>query len=267
MLSIINPVAFEIFGHEVRWYGIIIAVGILLAYQLAEREAKQRGLPKDIISDLVLWIVPAAIISARIYYVAFEWHYYQYHPAEIIAIWTGGIAIHGAILGGLLTLFIFCRYKQVSFFKMADILAPSLLLGQIIGRWGNFMNHEAHGGPTTLSFLQQLHLPQFIIDNMKIDGIYYHPTFLYESLWNMIGLLLIIIVLKKVVRHGEVFASYLIWYSIGRYFIEGMRTDSLMLTSTLRIAQVISIVIIVIAIIMIIYRRYKGYARLKYREA
>lgn len=263
MLHVIDPVAFNFFGHEVRWYGIIIAFGILIAYYLADKEAIKQHLPKDIMSDLIMWIVPAAIIGARIYYVAFEWSYYRQHPAEIIAIWSGGIAIHGAIIAGIITLIVFCYKKYVPFFTMADILAPSLMLGQIIGRWGNFFNHEAHGGETTLAFLQRLHLPQFIIDNMYIDNTYYHPTFLYESLWNLLGLIIIIFILRKILRRGEIFASYLIWYSVGRYFIEGMRTDALMLTSSLRIAQVISIVIIVMTIIMIIYRR-KHYQLDKY---
>lgn len=263
----LNRVAFELGPLTVYWYGIIIGTGVLLGWLLAQRESKKLGLGQDVLADLLLWAIPIAIISARIYYVLFEWSYYQKHPAEIIAIWNGGIAIHGAIIGGVITAFVFAKKKGVSFWKIADIVAPSLILGQAIGRWGNFMNQEAHGLEVSRGFLENLHLPKFIIDQMYINGAYYHPTFLYESTWDFIGFL-ILLSLRRIpaLKRGELFLSYLIWYSIGRFFVEGMRTDSLMLTNTLRIAQIVSIVLAVLAITLIFLRRWKGFARYNYSE-
>ncbi|UQD50983.1 prolipoprotein diacylglyceryl transferase [Bacillus methanolicus] len=260
----INPIAFELGPISVHWYGIIIGLGALLGLYLAIQECKKRGISPDILVDLVTFALPIAIISARAYYVLFEWNYYKNHLSEIPAIWNGGIAIHGGLIGAVVTAIIFTRIKKVSFWKLADITAPSILLGQAIGRWGNFINQEAHGGPVSKKFLERLHIPTFIIDQMNINGIYYHPTFLYESLWSLIGVVLLISLRKINLRRGELFLTYLIWYSIGRFYIEGMRTDSLMLTAYLRIAQVISIVIIAGSASLIIFRRIKGLSSKRY---
>jgi len=263
----LDPIAFQLGPIAVHWYGIILGTGALLGLLLAMNEAKRQGLNPDLFLDLVMFGVPISIIFARAYYVIFEWDYYKLHPADIIAVWKGGIAIHGALIGAILTAVVFTYVKKVSFWRIADIAAPGLILGQAIGRWGNFMNQEAHGGPTSLEFLQSLHLPDWIINQMYINGTYYHPTFLYESLWNFAGVIILLIIRRKLPLHrGELFLSYFIWYSIGRFFIEGMRTDSLMLTDTLRIAQVISIVIIAAAIVLWIARRKLGYANEKYGE-
>ncbi|MCY9020601.1 prolipoprotein diacylglyceryl transferase [Priestia megaterium] len=259
----LNPIAFHLGPLEVHWYGIIIGIGAFLGFLLASKEGKKRGISSETISDLLLLALPIAIITARIYYVLFEWSYYKDHPGEIIAIWHGGIAIHGGIIGSVLTAIWFCRKKNLSFWKMADVLAPSLLLGQAIGRWGNFMNQEAHGGPVTRQFLEALHLPDFIINQMYINGTYYHPTFLYESLWNIIGVLVLIVLRKSLLKRGEVFLTYLLWYSIGRFFIEGLRTDSLMLTSHIRIAQLVSFLCVLGSLILLWYRRKKGLATSK----
>jgi phosphatidylglycerol:prolipoprotein diacylglycerol transferase len=208
--------------------------------------------------DLILIALPISIISARIYYVIFEWDYFKQHPIEIPAVWNGGIAIHGGLIGAVVTAIIFSKKRKVSFWKLADITAPSILLGQAIGRWGNFVNQEAHGGPVSRAFLEDLHLPIFIINQMNINGIFYHPTFLYESLWSLIGVVILLALRKFNLCRGELFLTYAIWYSIGRFFIEGMRTDSLMLTDHLRIAQVISIVIIMCCIALMIFRRKSG---------
>ncbi|TWD97478.1 phosphatidylglycerol:prolipoprotein diacylglycerol transferase [Neobacillus bataviensis] len=253
----LNPIAFSLGPIQVHWYGIIIGSGLALALYLAIREANRRGLPKDTFADLMLWAIPIAIISARIYYVIFEWDYYADHPADIPKIWNGGIAIHGALIGSVITTIVFARKRGISFWKIADIAAPSIILGQAIGRWGNFMNQEAHGGEVTRSFLEGLHLPDFIINQMYINGTYYHPTFLYESVWDFIGFLLLILLRRVNFRRGELFLSYVIWYSIGRFFVEGLRTDSLMLGS-LRMAQTISIVLIVVALGILVYRRTKN---------
>jgi phosphatidylglycerol---prolipoprotein diacylglyceryl transferase len=262
----LNPIAFTLGPIQVHWYGIIIGSGLALALYLAIREGNKRGLPKETFADLMIWAIPISIICARIYYVLFEWGYYSKHLSEAPKIWHGGIAIHGAIIGGVLTVFFFGRSKGISFWKITDIAAPSLILGQAIGRWGNFMNQEAHGGPVSRAFLESLHLPKFIIDQMYIQGTYYHPTFLYESIWDITGFILLVLLRRVNLRRGELFMSYLIWYSIGRFFVEGMRTDSLMLTSTLRMAQMISIALVVLAIVIIIYRRKAGLADLRYQD-
>jgi phosphatidylglycerol:prolipoprotein diacylglycerol transferase len=262
----LNPIAFTLGPIQVHWYGIIIGSGLALALYLAIREGNKRGLPKETFADLMIWAIPIAIISARIYYVLFEWGYYSKHLSEAPQIWHGGIAIHGALIGSVLTVFFFSKARKISFWKITDIAAPSLILGQAIGRWGNFMNQEAHGGPVSRTFLENLHLPKFIINQMYINGQYYHPTFLYESVWDFIGFIGLVLLRKVNLRRGELFLSYLIWYSVGRFFIEGMRTDSLMLTSTLRMAQMISIALIVVAAGIIIYRRKAGLAELRYQD-
>ncbi|MBS4208400.1 prolipoprotein diacylglyceryl transferase [Bacillus sp. FJAT-50079] len=262
----INPVAIWLGPIPVHWYGIIIGVGIALSLYIAIRESDRLGLEKDLFADLMIWAIPIAIISARIYYVIFQWDYYSQNPGQIIQIWEGGIAIHGALIGAVLTAIVFARKKGVSFWKLADIAAPSIILGQAIGRWGNFINQEAHGGEVSRAFLENLHLPTFIIDQMYIEGAYYHPTFLYESIWNLLGFILLIFLRKVNLRRGELFLSYVIWYSIGRFFIEGLRTDSLMLTSSLRIAQVISLILIFGALALWFYRKKTGLASKKYDE-
>lgn len=250
----------------IYWYGAIIGTGALLGLWIAMRESERRGLNKDIFVDLVLFAIPIAIICARLYYVIFQWDYYGDNPGEIIKIWEGGLAIHGGLIGAIATGVVFAKIRGISFWKLADIGAPSIILGQAIGRWGNFMNQEAHGGEVTRGFLEGLHLPQFIIDQMYINGTYYHPTFLYESIWNFVGFGLLLLLRRVNLRRGELFLSYVIWYSIGRYFVEGMRTDSLMLTESLRIAQVISIALVLLAIGLIVVRRMTGLANKKYLD-
>ncbi|MBT2738226.1 prolipoprotein diacylglyceryl transferase [Neobacillus sp. C211] len=261
----LNPIAFTLGPISVHWYGIIIGSGLALALYLAIREGNLRGLDKDTFADLMLWAIPIAIISARIYYVIFEWDYYVKHPADIPQIWNGGIAIHGALIGSVLTAYVFSKKRGLSFWKIADIAAPSIILGQAIGRWGNFMNQEAHGGEVTRTFLENLHLPTFIIDQMYINGTYYHPTFLYESLWDFAGFFLLIFLRRVNFRRGELFLTYVIWYSIGRFFIEGLRTDSLMLGS-LRMAQTISIALVIGALAILIYRRTKQISERRYLD-
>jgi len=227
--AVIDPVAFSIGSLDVHWYGIIIGCGALVGLLMAIREGKRFGLPSDFFLDLILYGTPSAIIGARLYYVAFRWDYYREHPGEIIQIWNGGIAIYGALIGAILCGIWYTRKKQVPFWRIADICAPSLIVGQMIGRWGNFVNQEAHGGPVTESYLREtLHLPGFIVDQMYINGQYYHPTFLYESVWNLLVLVLLLVLRRwKALRAGELFGAYFLLYSLGRFFIEGLRTDSL----------------------------------------
>lgn len=286
--GVIDPVAFQLGALQIHWYGIILGSAAILGLILALFESKRIGFNSDILMDLLIYAVPSAIIGARAYYVLFQWEYYSKNPAEIIAIWHGGLAIHGALIGSVLAGYIFSRVRGVSFLKLADIAAPSILLGQAVGRWGNFINQEAHGGPVDLEFLQNLHLPTFIIEQMNIGGIYYHPTFLYESIWNMVGVILLIWLRKKNPTQGIVFFSYLIWYSLGRFYIEGLRTDSLafdgpnwlaglvqgiwapmnlifdpgaMAYGNIRIAQLIGVFIILLSLLMIGYLKMYGYKK------
>ncbi|WP_031407103.1 prolipoprotein diacylglyceryl transferase [Geobacillus vulcani] len=269
MESAIQPLD-RVFLHlgpiTIYWYGVIIGTGVLIGLWLATREGVRRGLPKETFVDLVLFAVPIAIVCARTYYVLFEWNYYSKHLSEIPKIWEGGLAIHGGLIGAVATGAVFARVRGLSFWKLADIAAPSIILGQAIGRWGNFMNQEAHGGPVSRAFLENLHLPDWIINQMYIDGRYWHPTFLYESLWNLAGFFLLLWLRRVNLRRGELFLSYLIWYSVGRFWIEGMRTDSLMLAGSLRAAQVVSVTLIVLSIVLWIVRRAKGWAKAKYQD-
>lgn len=239
-----NPVAFYIFGREIRWYGLFIAFGVLIGTVLALKIAKKKGIDEDTIIDLLLFAIPGAIIGARIYYVIFSWDLYRDNPIEALNIRGGGLAIHGVIIGGVLVAVIFSKIRKVSFWKLGDIVAPSLILGQAIGRWGNYANGEAHGGPTDL--------PWGII----VDGIKVHPTFLYESIWNFLVFIFLMYYTHKDKSKvdGEVFLLYLILYSVARVFIEGLRTDSLML-GPIRVAQLISLSAIIFASGIFIYRR------------
>lgn len=257
MILTINPVAFKLGNLSVKWYGIIMAVAIILAVSMAIIEGRKRQIESDDFMDLLLWAVPIGYVGARIYYVIFEWNYYSQHLGEIIAIWNGGIAIYGGLLAGLVVLLVFCYKRMLPPFLMLDIITPGVMAAQILGRWGNFINQEAHGGPTTLAFLQSLHLPDFIINQMKIGGVYYQPTFLYESFFNLIGLLIILLLRhrKHLFKQGEIFMLYLAWYSVVRFFVEGMRTDSLYFLGSIRVSQMLSVILLIVVIVLFIYRR------------
>ncbi|GIO87482.1 hypothetical protein J25TS5_44140 [Paenibacillus faecis] len=284
---LLNPIAFSIGGLDVHWYGLILGVGALMGLLLAIREGKRFNIPQEFFMDLLLLGVPSAIIGARIYFVAFKWEDYKNNLLDIFKIWNGGIAIYGALIGAIICAVIFVRRRGYNFWRIADICAPGLIIGQMIGRWGNFVNQEAYGGPTTEAFLRDhLHLPSFIVNQMNVAGTFHHPTFLYESLWNLIGLLLLFVLRRqKFLRAGELFFSYFIWYSIGRFFIEALRTDSLAFQGAswlasfinglwapmtwlgfeqgylaptygnVRISQLLALLIIAAAIVLIIVRR------------
>lgn len=262
MFAALNPIALQLGGLEIHWYGVIIACGVLLAVWLAMKESVRRGISDDHILNLVLWALPFALIGARTYYVAFEWPYYSQHPSEIIAIWHGGIAIYGALIASVIVFLIYCRVKWLPAWLVLDIAAPTVMIAQAIGRWGNFMNQEAFGAKTTLAYLRGLHLPEFIIQQMNISGAYRQPTFLYESMWNLVGFILIMSIRhhKGWFKQGEIFLSYVMWYAFGRFFVEGMRTDSLYLIPGLRISQALSIVLFVVALGLWIYRRHQDIA-------
>jgi phosphatidylglycerol---prolipoprotein diacylglyceryl transferase len=262
----LDPIAFELGPITVFWYGILIGLGALLGYLLVNREMKKRGLPEDMLADLLIFALPAAIIGARIYYVIFRWEQFADNPMRAFAIWEGGLAIHGALIASVITGLIFAKVKKVSFWKLADIAAPGILLGQAVGRWGNFMNQEVYGGEVSRSFLEGMMLPDFIIEQMFINGSYHHPTFLYESVWNLLGVALLLYLRRWNLRRGEMFLTYVIYYSVARLFIEGIRTDYLLIFGTLRTAQVLSIILIIGSIILIIYRRKTGLADKRYLD-
>lgn len=248
-----NPVAFRIFGIDIMWYGILIASAMLIGSIIALMESRRVGFDENYILDVILYCIPSAIIGARLYYVIFEWNNYKNNPAEIFAIRNGGLAIHGGIIGAAIAAFIYTRIKRVSFLKIADICAPSLILGQAIGRWGNFFNQEAYGGMVSSEFISRF--PKFIQKGMLIGGAYYHPTFLYESIWDFFVFVFLMIYKKKNKRDGYVFFLYMILYSIGRFFVEGLRLDSLMV-GRLRAAQLVSVGMILLGILsMIIVRK------------
>ncbi len=226
-----------------RWYGLLIALAVFIGIWLSQRLARQRQMNPDIIADLAIWLVIGAVPAARLYYVAFNWGYYQQHLEQVAQIWRGGIAIHGAILGGMAAMALFTYWQRLSFWQTADLIAPSLVLGQAIGRWGNFFNSEAFGAPTDLPW--KLYIPAHQRPPGLLAETYYHPTFLYESLWNLavLALLLWLFGQPRFQKPGTLLLTYAIAYSIGRFWIEGLRLDSLML-GPLRIAQVVSLVCI-----------------------
>ncbi|MDJ0615679.1 MAG: prolipoprotein diacylglyceryl transferase [Calothrix sp. MO_192.B10] len=240
-----GPILVKLGPLTIRWYGLLIASAVLIGVNLSQYLAKRRHVNPELISDLAIWLVIGAIPAARLYYVIFEWQEYIYHPERIIAIWQGGIAIHGAIIGGAIAALIFAKLKRVSFWQLADLVVPSLILGQAIGRWGNFFNSEAFGSPTDLPWKLYIPLARRPPDLAGFE--YFHPTFLYESLWNIavFGLLMFLFLRglrgKLNLKVGTLALIYLPAYSLGRLWIEGLRTDSLML-GPLKMAQVISLV-------------------------
>ncbi|MBE9043348.1 prolipoprotein diacylglyceryl transferase [Pleurocapsales cyanobacterium LEGE 10410] len=249
-----GPTIFEAGPIVVRWYGLLIASAVLIGLTLSQYLAKRRRVDPDLLGDLAIWLVVSAIPCARLYYVLFEWQEYAQRPGDIIAIWKGGIAIHGAIIGGTIATIIFARLKRISFWQLADLVAPSLILGQAIGRWGNFFNSEAFGKPTDLPWKLYIAPRYRPLELMNFE--YFHPTFLYESLWN-IGVLILLLSLffwglKKYnrLKVGTIAAVYLIGYSLGRVWIEWLRTDSLML-GPLKVAQAVSLGAIALGLIIL----------------
>ena len=249
-----NPVMFSLGKVEFRWYSFFILIAVIVGFCLALREGKKRKIDSDIIFDMGFYTVIFGILGARIYYVLFNLKIYQYDFLEIFRLWNGGLAIHGGILFGLLTIFVYAKIKRIKMFELTDIVAPSLIIGQAIGRWGNFFNSEAHGPVTTFSNLKRLNIiPDFVIKGMKINGVYYHPTFYYEFLWCILGFIILILVrrLYKKYKNGQLTCLYLMWYSLGRFFIESLRTDSLLFFG-LKIAQIISIILFVLSLVLYI---------------
>lgn len=231
-----NPIAFSVFGFEIRWYGIFIAFAMLIASTFVLKKGKKMGISEDDLMDLVIWVLPSAVIGARIYYVMFyDLSFYLSQPMEILNFRAGGLAIHGGVIGGVLAGYLVTKRKNMPFVKLADVVAPVLILGQAIGRWGNYFNGEAHGGPTNLPW------------GIMVDGVKVHPTFLYESVLDFLIFAFLLKLLNKKQFDGQICALYLILYSVGRFFIEGLRTDSLMV-GPFRTAQVISLAMIALGL-------------------
>ena len=248
-----NPVMFKIFSYEVRWYSVLILLGALIGVLLLKKEAKRFTMNWDFIFNLSFWTIIFGILGARLYYVIFHWtDTYSKDLLSIFKIWEGGLAIHGGILAGAITVYFYCKRFKANTLKIIDMALPSVLIAQAIGRWGNFFNGEAYGGVVSLSHLENLHLPKFIIDGMYIDGVYREPTFLYESIWCLIGFIVLLVIRRnKYTKIGTITGTYLMWYSFGRFFIERMRTDSLMLGG-FRVAQIISVILFIIGAILVI---------------
>lgn len=235
-----DRVAFSIFGIDIMWYGILMAVGMILGTLIAIKEAKRVGIKEDYVLDLAIFAIPIGLFGARLYYVIFNWEYYSQNISQILNFRGGGMAIHGALIGGILTGYVFTKIRKIDFLKMADAVILGMPLAQSIGRWGNFINQEAHGGPTDLPW------------GIMVDGVKVHPTFLYESVWDLAIFIFLLVFRKKKKYEGQVIVYYIILYSLGRFFIEGLRTDSLMI-GPLKMAQVISLVGIIGGIISHIY--------------
>ncbi|AZT91004.1 prolipoprotein diacylglyceryl transferase [Caldicellulosiruptor changbaiensis] len=234
-----SPIAFKIFGLEVRWYGIIIAFGFLCGFLVSSYIAKKENVQTEVLLDIAIIALPVAIIFARVYYVLFNFKEFKDNLLSIFAIRQGGLAIYGAVIGALVSTYIYCRTKKISFLKICDIGVHGLILGQAIGRWGNFANREAYGYETNLPWRMQIYSVEA---GKRIEV---HPTFLYESVWDFLVFFALLILRRYKKKDGEIFGFYLILYSAGRFFIEALRTDSLML-GPIRVSQLVAVICIII---------------------
>ncbi len=249
---------FGIQGLNIAWYGILIASGLILGLALATLRARKRGWSSDLVLDFILLAVPLAIIGARAYYVAFEWDYFAAAPERILAVNQGGLAIYGAVIGGFLAAFIFSKAAKFPFLKLIDLVIPSLILGQVIGRWGNFINQEAFGALITNPGLQFFPLAVYI----QSLGEWHQATFFYESFCNTILLVVTLLLSRKPIKDGTLLATYFIGYGVARTVIEGFRTDSLYLFGTIRVSQVLSAVLVLVGIALLVLIR-KGTLKTK----
>ena len=234
-MSAPDPVAFTIFGQDIRWYGILIALGFVIGILMAYKRAPEYGIKSDTLLDFAIWLMPISVIGARAYYVIFSWADYAGDPVSVFDIRSGGLAIHGGLIAGVTTAVVFCMVKKVNILDLLDLIFPEVALGQAIGRWGNFFNSEAHGGPTDLPWA------------IEVDGEMVHPTFLYESVWCLLLFIFLIWFSKRASFKGQIVCLYGMLYSVERYFVEGLRTDSLMI-GPLRQAQVISAAIFAVSL-------------------
>lgn len=251
----LNPIALQLGPFTIYWYGVIITFAFILGTILAYYHTQKTDIDPEHILNLLILIIPASIIGARLFQVFSEWDYYGSNPFEIFAIWHGGLAIHGGLIGGFLVGFFYVRKHRLDFWKLADIFAPSIILGQAIGRWGNFINQEAYGSAVSSAFIS--HFPGFIQRQMFIGGQYHHPAFLYESAWDLLVFIILMIYLRRRHFKGQIMLLYLTLYSVGRFFIESIRLDSLM-WGPFRSAQFLSVLIIIACAVIYLYRLKKG---------
>lgn len=253
-----DRVMFSVGPITIYWYSFLIIMAVIIGYNMVVNYSKKINYKTGAIVDMILGLVISAIIGARIYYVAFNFDAYSDDLLEILMIWNGGLAIYGAIIGGVLYTLYYCKKKDLSFIKLLDIFSLPLLLGQAIGRWGNFFNSEAYGGNTTYEALKNMFIPEFIIEGMYIDGVYRVPTFLYESLWCLVGVVILYFIRRKDLQlNGRQISFYLIWYGIGRFFIEGLRSDSLYF-GDFRISQIVSVGLIIIGLLIRVFIKRKN---------
>lgn len=267
----LSRTAFTVFGQDIYWYGIFIGLGVILGVLLALHEAKRTGQNPDTYLDFIIYAMIIAIIGARLYYVIFSWDFYSQHPEKIFAIREGGLAIYGGIIGGVLTAIVYSRVKKKNFWVMADTMAPSLILGQMLGRWGNFCNKEAFGGFTDNLFAMRYQLSQVrasdvtpdILQNLVtvngVDYIQVHPTFLYESMWSLCVFIILLILQRKKKFNGQVCATYFFGYALGRVWIEGLRTDQLCI-GNVPVSQALSAVLIIASVVLYFYCKKKAAA-------
>lgn len=243
---------FTVFGKEIYLYGMVIAIGFLLAILYVRRRVKEFGTNFDLVTDAILFAVPTAIVCARAYYVIFSWEFYKDNPITALYIWEGGLAIYGGVIGAILGLILFAKVRKQKLTPYLDMMSLGLLIGQSVGRWGNFFNREAYGAEITNNFFLRMGLIE------KASGVvrYWHPTFLYESVWNLCGLILLHFLSKKRKYDGQVFLEYLAWYGLGRVWIEGLRTDSLWL-GPFRVSQLLAGVSFVTAMGIQLYVRFR----------
>ncbi|MGI6153645.1 MAG: prolipoprotein diacylglyceryl transferase [Christensenellaceae bacterium] len=261
-----NKIAIEnLFGIEglnIAWYGIIIAAGIILGVTVAVLEARRRGYTAELLLDFMIIALPLAIVGARLYYVAFEWEYYSQHPEEIIAVWNGGIAIYGAVIGGVAAAAILSKWRKFPLGRLLDITAPGLVVGQIIGRWGNFVNQEAFGNlvtdPSLQFFPYAVFVEQHYYEGEWLYNQWYQATFFYESMWNIGVLVLLLWYARRAKHDGNVFAMYLIGYGIGRFWIEGIRIQTLTMAGGIPVSQFLSAIMIAIGVVYILVMRKKN---------
>lgn len=253
-----DRVAVDLGPIQIYWYSIFIFIGLLVASILIFKEARRRNIDEDFLVNLIFNTIIIGLIGARLYYVIFNLQYYIANPIEIFAIWNGGLAIHGGVFAALIFIIIYCKKHEVNCLQILDIMVVGLIIGQAIGRWGNFFNGEAYGQITSLEELKEQQIPMFIINGMYILGEYRQPTFFYESTWCLSGFLAMLIIRKyKYLKRGQLTGFYLFWYGFGRFLIESMRTDSLMLGS-LKMAQIVSIVFVIVGIILFFYNVFKS---------
>ena len=247
-----NPILINLGFIQIRWYSVLILVAFVIGYFLVINRCKKKNISIELINDMCFYLIIVCILGARLYYCLFEMEYYSKHLIDIFKIWEGGLAIHGGIISGLIFLYFYTKKKKLNVLELIDIFAPALVLGQAIGRWGNFFNSEAFGPVTSLSTLKEIRIPDFIINGMYIDHAYHHPTFFYESVGCLIIFIILIIVRNhKSIKDGQIVSIYFIGYGIIRFLIEGLRQDSLMFFN-LKIAQVVSIMMILAGIFLYI---------------